>query len=126
MGVIRWILGKIILVVEALTKPKSPKLSAEQTQALERLSEQFTLYQFAACPFCVKVRQASRKVGLPLAVKDAKRDLAARQALEQGGGRIKVPCLRIEDDAGDTRWMYESDDIIAYLNQQTAPIINKI
>ncbi|SIO35819.1 glutathione S-transferase N-terminal domain-containing protein [Salinivibrio sp. ES.052] len=125
MGVIRWILGKIILVIETLTKPKSPQLTAEQEQALNRLSQQVTLYQFAACPFCVKVRQASRKLGLPLAVKDAKRDMTARQALEQGGGRIKVPCLRIENTGGDAHWLYESDDIIAYLNQQAAPIMKK-
>lgn len=34
--------------------------------------------------------------------------------LMQGGGKTQVPCLRIETGAED-RWMYESDDIIAYL-----------
>ena len=34
--------------------------------------------------------------------------------LVRGGGERKVPCLRIEH--GDrVEWMYESDDIIAYL-----------
>ncbi|OOE89330.1 glutaredoxin family protein [Salinivibrio sharmensis] len=125
MGVIRWILGKIILIVESLTKPKAPQLSAAQKHAIDTLAQQVTLYQFAACPFCVKVRQASRKLGLPLNTKDAKRDLTARQELEQGGGRIKVPCLRIQNTSGETHWMYESDDIIAYLNKQTSPIIEK-
>ncbi|OOF09978.1 MULTISPECIES: glutaredoxin family protein [Salinivibrio] len=121
MGVIRWILGRIILVVEALTKPKPPKLNADQHQAMVAFSKQVTLYQFQACPFCVKVRQASRKLGLPLAAKDAKRDMTARRELEQGGGKIKVPCLRIQQ-GDEVQWMYESDDIIAYLNQATTPI----
>ncbi|WBA10448.1 glutaredoxin family protein [Salinivibrio kushneri] len=125
MGVIRWILGKIILVVESLTQPKSPQLNAAQKQAMDTLAQQVTLYQFAACPFCVKVRQASRKFGLPLQTKDAKRNMDARKELEQGGGRIKVPCLRIQEANGEARWMYESDDIIAYLNKQTTPIIEK-
>ncbi|ODP99437.1 hypothetical protein BZG04_01775 [Salinivibrio kushneri] len=125
MGVIRWILGKIILVIESLTQPKAPQLSATQKQAIDTLAQQVTLYQFAACPFCVKVRQASRKLGLPLNTKDAKRDVDARQELEQGGGRVKVPCLRIQKASGEAHWMYESDDIIAYLNKQVAPIIEK-
>jgi glutathione S-transferase len=29
-----------------------------------------------------------------------------------------VPCLRIEDNNGDVRWMYESGDIISYLDQR--------
>ncbi|OOE50441.1 glutaredoxin family protein [Salinivibrio kushneri] len=125
MGVIRWILGKIILVIESLTQPKAPQLSATQKQAIDTLAQQVTLYQFAACPFCVKVRQASRKLGLPLNTKDAKRDIDARQELEQGGGRVKVPCLRIQQASGEAHWMYESDDIIAYLNKQVSPIIEK-
>ena len=36
-------------------------------------------------------------------------------ALMQGGGKTQVPCLRIEQANGEVQWMYESDDIIAYL-----------
>ncbi|MDF3852182.1 hypothetical protein [Achromobacter denitrificans] len=32
-----------------------------------------------------------------------------------------MPCLRIEE-AGGTRWMYESSDIIAYLEQRFANV----
>lgn len=39
-------------------------------------------------------------------------------ALKQGGGKTQVPCLRIEDQAGEVQWMYESDEIIRYLKQQ--------
>lgn len=34
--------------------------------------------------------------------------------LMRGGGKTQVPCLRIESDDKD-QWLYESDDIIAYL-----------
>ncbi len=30
---------------------------------------------------------------------------------------MKVPCLKIEQ-AGEVTWMYESNDIISYLNQR--------
>ncbi|MFA4912707.1 MAG: glutathione S-transferase N-terminal domain-containing protein, partial [Burkholderiaceae bacterium] len=45
----------------------------------------------------------------------------ARAELQQGGGKVKVPCLRI-DEAGQTRWMYESDDIIAFLERRFASL----
>jgi glutathione S-transferase len=32
-----------------------------------------------------------------------------------GGGKDQVPCLRIENDDGDVRWLYESIDIVRYL-----------
>ena len=43
----------------------------------------------------------------------------ARAALLAGGGKIKVPCLRIEEN-GESRWMYESNDIIRYLESRFA------
>jgi len=35
-----------------------------------------------------------------------------------GGGKSQVPCLRIEDDKGEVRWMYESLEIIKYLKTE--------
>ncbi|MNL19675.1 hypothetical protein D3C87_1408890 [compost metagenome] len=58
---------------------------------------------------------------MPIALHDAKGDPQAREQLQSGGGKVKVPCLRIEE-AGGTRWMYESSDIIAYLEQRFANV----
>ena len=41
-----------------------------------------------------------------------------RNALMQGGGKTQVPCLRIETSEGKVSWMYESDDILSYINEQ--------
>lgn len=54
---------------------------------------------------------------MPVALRDAKSDPQHRQALQEGGGRVKVPCLRIEED-GKVTWMYESKDIIGYLEKR--------
>jgi glutathione S-transferase len=35
-----------------------------------------------------------------------------------GGGNLKVPCLRIENQQGGVEWMYESTAIINYLNSR--------
>lgn len=79
------------------------------------------LYQFHACPFCVKTRRTLHRLNVPVALRDAKNDPVHRQALQEGGGRVKVPCLRIEE-AGKVTWMYESKAIIAYLDERFAAI----
>jgi glutathione S-transferase len=43
-----------------------------------------------------------------------------RAELIAGGGKGQVPCLRIETDDGNVRWLYESADIIAYLREQAS------
>jgi len=54
-----------------------------------------------------------------VALRDAKNNEQDRQALLEQGGKIKVPCLRIEEN-GQTTWMYESKVIIDYLDKRFA------
>jgi glutathione S-transferase len=60
------------------------------------------------------VRRSAHKLNLPLEYRDVRKNDEHREALEQGGGKVQVPCLRI-DGEDETQWMYESDDIIDYL-----------
>jgi len=39
-----------------------------------------------------------------------------RTELESSGGKIQVPCLQISQD-GEVSWLYESNDIIGYLDK---------
>jgi glutathione S-transferase len=75
------------------------------------------LYQYFACPFCIKTRRALHRLNLPLELRDAQHDREHRATLAREGGRIQVPCLRV-DSADGTRWLYESDDIIRYLEDR--------
>ncbi|MBB6520592.1 glutathione S-transferase N-terminal domain-containing protein [Pseudoteredinibacter isoporae] len=114
MTVIRWILGRIILLLNAIFRPSQRKLSTEQKAAQQANASNLALYQFAACPFCVKVRRELHRLDLELPLRDAKNSELYRSELEHGGGRIKVPCLRI-DEGDNSTWLYESNDIIDYL-----------
>jgi glutaredoxin len=113
-------LGQTIVGLDLLTRPRKLKRSAEAQKQVEEQTAGLALYQFQACPFCVKTRRAMHKLNLPITIRDVKKDPEHREALLSGGGRIKVPCLRIEEE-GRTAWMYESNDIIAYLNKRFAP-----
>ncbi len=117
MNFVRWILGRLVLTYDALTRPKPVTRDAAAQAALDAKTEKFALYQFNACPFCVKVRRELRRQALNVELRDARNDETHKQALIEGGGRYKVPCLQIENENGETAWLYESDDIIAYLKK---------
>jgi len=117
MSFIRWTLGKIILFLDWLTSPKKPAHSPEKQAELDAQTANMAVYQYFACTFCIKTRRAIRRLGLNIELRDAKNDPQYRLELEQQGGKQQVPCLRLEEAEGIT-WMYESSDIIGYLNQR--------
>ena len=116
MNTIRKILGAIIIFFDAITRPKPMQRSEDDQRDVDHRSKHLSLYQFHACPFCVKVRRALHKLNVNIELRDAKTDIIGNELLKEGGKR-KVPCLRIEQDGG-VQWMYDSNSIIQYL--QTA------
>jgi glutaredoxin len=118
MRIIHWLLGSLILLLDWLTTPKGIQRSVDTQAAIDEQAQNIILYQYKACPFCVKVRRSLKRLSLPVETRDAKRCETAREELLAGGGKLKVPCLRIDEGAGKVRWMYESKDIISYLQQQ--------
>ena len=118
MNFVRWFLGRLVLSWDALTRPKPVRRDASAQAEIDAQTAKYALYQFNACPFCVKVRRQLRRHALSVDLRDARNDPAHRQALIDGGGRLKVPCLRIDrDGGGEPEWLYESDDIIARLER---------
>lgn len=117
MRAVRYLLGQLILLVDFLTRPNPPSRSPEIQAGIDRETGELALYQFHLCPFCVKTRRAMRRLGLNIELRDARRDAEHQQRLLAEGGAYKVPCLAISE-GGSTRWMYESNDIIAYLEQR--------
>jgi glutathione S-transferase len=62
-----------------------------------------------------------RRLSLPIERRDAQKNETHRNALTQGGGKAKVPCLKITDASGQSQWLYDSDAIIGYLRARFAP-----
>ena len=117
---VHYIIGPIILLLDALTPPRGMVRAAEAQQQVDASTRNLVLYQFRMCPFSVKVRRAVKRLSLNIETRDALREESSREELLQGGGKIKVPCLRITDEQGDATWMYESSAIIAYLQTRYA------
>lgn len=121
MKFVRWFLGRIVLLINWLTWPRAGVRSPEWQQEVEASVANHSLYQFHACPFCVKVRRGAQRLNLPIALRDAKAEGPYREELRVQGGEVKVPCLRIDRADGSTEWMYESSDILTYL-EKTFPL----
>jgi glutaredoxin len=116
-SVIRALLSALILFFNWVFSPKSVKRPADEQAKIDDQTQDLTLYQYKACPFCVKVRRSMKRGALNIETKDAKRCETSKQELLAGGGQLKVPCLKITEN-GEDRWMYESSDIIEYLDQR--------
>ena len=117
---LRAVLGPVMLLKEKLTQPKGVVRVQAAQDKVNRQCKSLVLYQYQTCPFCIKVRQEMRRLSLNIQRIDAQHAGPDRQALLQGGGQAKVPCLKITDASGQTQWMTDSVKIIAYLRGRFA------
>lgn len=74
--------------------------------------QSLTLYHFAGCPYCQKVRNflSENKINIPM--KDIHENPGYRDELIKIGGKKQVPCLVIDGKA-----LYESMDIIEWFKK---------
>ncbi len=78
-------------------------------------ADQYQLYYFNACPYCIFVRLVIWWRGHNIPLKNIFLPSENNSDLMAGGGKSQVPCLRIENANGDIHWMYESVDIVRHL-----------
>ncbi|MDA9319290.1 glutathione S-transferase N-terminal domain-containing protein [Candidatus Thioglobus sp.] len=109
--------GRVLILIDWLFKPSVVKRNDEEQAKVDQETKILKLYQFYACPFCVKTRRAIKRLNLKVETRDAQTAGQFRKELEISGGKIKVPCLKLEV-AGEATWIYESNDIIKYLDER--------
>ena len=114
---IRNVLGLIIVFFDWISRPKGIKRSELEQSKAQASMQGLSLYQFFACPFCTKTRRAIHRLNVNIEARDINKTPEYRQQLETEGGRVKVPCLRIEDQ-DEVRWLYESNEIINFLENR--------
>ena len=82
------------------------------------------LYEFEACPYCRKVREALTVLDLEALIQPCpKGGTRFRPELERRGGKQQFPYL-VDPNTG--KEMYESDDIIDYLYDKYGPGKEKV
>jgi len=75
------------------------------------------LYNMEGSPYCRKVREALSELDLEHVVRNVPKGSPKRAALVDRGGKMQVPYLI---DPNTDRALYESDDIVAYLEAEYA------
>ncbi|TXR54280.1 glutaredoxin family protein [Reinekea thalattae] len=76
-----------------------------------------SLYHYDSCPFCLMTKAAIKKTKVNIEQRNIQKNRAFEKQLVQQGGKRQVPCLRIEESNGEVRWLYESRDIIAWVQE---------
>jgi glutaredoxin len=117
MFIVRWVIGRIILLLNFIFSPSGPKRTAELQAEIDTSTKHLSLYQLPACPFCVKVRRAIKRDGLNIELRNINQNENYREELIREGGKRTVPCLKITDENEKVTWLYESKDVVNYLQQ---------
>lgn len=86
----------------------------DKTMSIKSLS----LYHFDSCPYCARTRQAIDKLDVNVELRNIHLEPGHSVDLLAYGGKMQVPCLLIENEDGQKDWLYESNDIIYFLNIQ--------
>jgi len=116
MFLIRWPIGQLILLLNAIFSPSGIKRDVIEQEQIDESTKDLVLYQLPACPFCVKVRRTIKRNGLNIELRSINKNEAYREELINQGGKRTVPCLRIEKE-NKVQWLYESNAIINYLQK---------
>ncbi|TVV43384.1 glutathione S-transferase N-terminal domain-containing protein [Thalassolituus sp. C2-1] len=77
----------------------------------------YALYYYDACPFCQRVLRALPGVKVEVEKRNVLTNQEFRKQQYTATGRTTVPCLLISDNGKDT-WMFESADIIRFLQSR--------
>lgn len=111
-------LGRLIILIDWIFSPSRLKRTNDVQADVNQQTAALKLYQFYACPFCIKTRRAMKRLNLAIETRNAQAG-EFREELQLMGGKIKVPCLKIEGE-DEVSWVYESDAIINYLEKRFA------
>lgn len=106
-------LGRAIILGDYLTRPSKIIRDDTLQKKVDDECQKLAIYQFYACPFCIKVRRNIHRLAINIELKNAQNAII-KQELLTNGGKVQVPCLQINSDNG-SKYIYESNAIIAYL-----------
>ncbi|MDC0457089.1 glutaredoxin [Alphaproteobacteria bacterium] len=118
MKVIRWILGRVIILLDFIFTPKSKLRDNSSQDSVNKITSSYKLYQYHACPFCIKVRRFLKRESINITLINAKKDVFKKHLI-QNGGILKVPCLRVQSKKNHVKWIYESNEIIDFISKET-------
>ena len=83
------------------------------------------LYYRPTCPYCRRVLGGIKKLNLNVDLRNISKSNSDLRDLVKQGGKQQVPCLVIESQNGKTKWMYESGDILRFLQEYASTTLGQ-
>lgn len=103
--------------------PNQVKRNQRAQEIADKACEKLQLYQTVACPYCFKVRLKINELNLNIELVDTNIGQNRNELIEKGG-KSQVPCLRVISDSSTDKWIYESDIINRYLEENFKLLTN--
>lgn len=103
--------------LKGLLGQSKPLRGPENQAEVDRQCQSLSLYHLQFCPYCLKVRMQIKALELKIALRNIDEPQWSHELMREGG-KFQAPCLRIEHAPNRIEWLYESDDIIAFLRQR--------
>jgi len=97
------------------SKQQNDHATADNSSVSARATD-LVLFYFPLCPFCKVVLRKLESLNLQVELRNIHEQEVWLQQLLTGGGKKTVPCLLIEQHSDNPRWLYESMDIVGFLN----------
>ena len=91
MAIIRLVLGQLILFFNWVFTPRSISRPAEQQANVDAQTNSLTLYQYKACPFCVKVRRAMKRQALTKESRSSGSEVRTSASISSEQARSSAP-----------------------------------
>lgn len=107
-------INTVFATVCSVVRPKGERVRSG-FEDREQPPELLVLYNFELSPYCRKVREVLNELNLDYRTENVARRSTRRPELVERGGTMMVPFL-IDPNTGVE--MYESDDIVEYLEEQ--------
>ena len=114
-------LEDILSRMEEFFAGKPLERTEDEQRAVDEEAKKLSLYHFPSCLYCLRVRSVLKRLKLNIELRDIHRYPEYRDELVSYGGHSTVPCLRIQEDDGSVRWLYESPDINRLLEERFGP-----
>lgn len=100
-----------------LFKPQPVERSEQESRRLAKEASCIALYDYKGCPASRQARREIRRLNIDIECRDFSRCSIHQDNLLAEYGKLKSPCLRIEEK-GQVRWLDEPDAIVHYLHER--------
>lgn len=107
-------INTVFAALSSAVRPKGGRVR-EGLENRQQPAELPVLYNFELSPYCRKVREKFNELNLDYRVENVARRSTRRPELIERGGKMQVPYL-VDPNTGVE--MYESDDIVEYLEEE--------